>query len=71
MAMAMAEMYNTGDADKNEKLVKAEFIRVTISISQTTVFRQRYHCHSEWRLSYSILLNLAVNINLNEFPPYI
>jgi len=27
MAMAMAEMYNTGDADKNEKLVKAEFIR--------------------------------------------
>ena len=29
MAMAMAEMYNTGDADKNEKLVKAEFIRVT------------------------------------------
>ena len=28
----MAEMYNLGDSDKNEKLEKAEFIRVMITI---------------------------------------
>ena len=32
MATAMAEMYNLGDSDQNEKLEKAEFVRVRKSI---------------------------------------
>jgi hypothetical protein len=32
MATVMAEMYDLGDKDKNEKLEKREFIRVSITL---------------------------------------